>query len=124
MSCTPVQKHIVIGQHPDPIAINVNTHIVYIGYPESGTVSVINGFTNKVAVGAIFYVNPPDSGTIKCDGTICPTNTYIYVDSGTNCTAQHSNGTDFVFNTWFIVIVVTKQQVTRQWLSGNSIIRF
>src|SRR5437867_4409642 len=35
---------------------------------------------------------------IKCDGTIYPTNTYIYVDSGTNCTAQ--NGKDFEFNTW------------------------
>jgi len=38
------QKHIVIGRHPGPIAINRATHILYIGYPESGTVSVINGF--------------------------------------------------------------------------------
>ena len=32
--CIPtIQKHIVIRQHPDPIAINELTHIVYIGYP-------------------------------------------------------------------------------------------
>jgi hypothetical protein len=94
------KKHIVVGPHPGLIAINDNTHIVYIGYPQSGALSVINGFTDKVAVGAIFKVNPPDAGVIKCGGTTYPTNTYIYVDSGTNCTAQRPNGTDFEFNTW------------------------
>jgi hypothetical protein len=74
------------------------THIVYIGYPESGTLSVINSFTDKVAVGAIFKVNPSDSGIIKCNNIIYPTNTYIYVDSGTGCTAQNNKG--FEFNTW------------------------
>jgi hypothetical protein len=98
--CMPIQKHIAVGQHPGPIAINDKTHIVYIGYPQSGTLSVINGFTDKVAVGAIFNVNPPDSGVIKCNGKIYPTNTYVYVDSRTNCTAQKSNGTDFQFPTW------------------------
>jgi hypothetical protein len=88
MSCTPIQKYVVIGQHSDPIAINDNTHIVYIGYPKSGTLSVINGFTDRVAVGAIFNVNPSDSGAIKCDGAIYPTNTYIYVDSGMRAATQ------------------------------------
>jgi hypothetical protein len=97
-SCIPIQKHIVVGEQPGPMAINVKTHLVYIGYPGSGTLSVINGFTDRVAVGAIFNVNPPDSGVIKCNGTVYPTNTYIYVDSGTNCTAQ--NGKGFEFNTW------------------------
>jgi len=97
--CISNRKHIVVvGQHPGPIAINDYTHIVYIGYPESGTISVINGFTDRVAVGAIFNVNPSDSGIIKCNNTIYPTNTYIYVDSGTRCTAQSGKG--FEFNTW------------------------
>jgi hypothetical protein len=89
----------VVGQNfAGPIAINYKTHIVYTGDPFTGTLSVINGFTDKVAVGAIFKVNPSDSGLIKCDDTIYPTNTYLYVDSGTNCTAQ--NGKGFEFNTW------------------------
>jgi hypothetical protein len=97
-SCIPIQKHIVVGEQPGPIAINDKTHIVYIGYPGSGTLSVINGFTDRVAVGAIFNVNPPDSGVIKCNDRIYPTNTYIYVDSGADCTAQNNKG--FEFNTW------------------------
>ena len=97
-SCTPIQKPIAVGQHAGPIAVNDKTHIVYIGHPESGTVSVINGFTDKVAVGVIFNVNPPGSGTIKCDGTIYPTYAYIYVDSDTGCTAQSNKG--FEFSTW------------------------
>jgi YVTN family beta-propeller protein len=96
--CIPIQKHIIVGQHPGPLAINHNTHIIYIGYPESGTVSVIKGFSDKVAVGVIFGVNPPDAGVIKCNGTIYPPNTYIYVDSRTSCTAQ--NGKGFEFNSW------------------------
>ena len=92
------QKYTVVGQHPGSIAINDKTHIVYIGYPESNTISAIKGFTDRVAVGVIFNVNPPDSGIIKCNNTIYPTNSYIYVDSGTNCTAQNNKG--FEFNTW------------------------
>jgi hypothetical protein len=99
-ACAPIQKYIPVGQHPGSIAIDDETHIVYIGYPQSGTISAINGFTDKVAVGAIFNVNPSDSGLIKCNGVIYPMNTYIYVDSGTNCTAQNDNGTGFKFNTW------------------------
>jgi hypothetical protein len=97
-SCIPIQNHIVVGEKPGPIAINDKTHLVYIGYPESGGLSVINGFTDRVAVGAIFNVNPPDSGVIKCNDRIYPTNTYIYVDSGADCTAQNNKG--FEFNTW------------------------
>jgi hypothetical protein len=69
-----------------------------LGYPKYGTISVIKGFTDKVAVGAIFNVNPPDSGVIKCNNATYPTNTYLYVDSGTNCMAQ--NGKGFEFDTW------------------------
>ena len=76
-----------MAEQPSPIAINDKTNIIYIGYANSG-VSVIKGFTDKIAVGAIFNVNPPDSGVIKCDGRIYPTNTYLYVDSGASCTEQ------------------------------------
>ena len=41
---------------------------------------------------------PHSSGIIKYNGTVCPTKTYVYVDSGTNRTAKHNNG--FEFNTW------------------------
>jgi hypothetical protein len=95
--CTGAAYIRPIGRNPVLIASNNNTDIVYIGY-EPGALSVINGFTDRVAVGAIFKVNPSDSGIIKCNNTIYPTNTYIYVDIGTGCTAQNNKG--FEFNTW------------------------
>jgi hypothetical protein len=52
-------------------------------------------------VGVIFKVNPANSG--KIIGLICnkdeyPTNIYLYVDAGTNCTVQPNK--DLEFNTW------------------------
>ena len=111
--------YIVVGQHPGSIASNYKTLIVYIGYPQSGTISVIKGFTDKVAVGAIFNVNPPDSGAIKCDGTIYPTNTYLYVDSGADCTAQNNKG--FEFNTWTESPLTNRNSSTpiEQWVPSG-----
>jgi YVTN family beta-propeller protein len=91
-------NYIQVGEGPGPIAINYKTRIVYLGYPKSGTVSVIKAFTDKIAVGVIFNVNPFGSGTIICGNREYPTNTYIYVDSGTNCTAKHIR--DSEFSTW------------------------
>jgi YVTN family beta-propeller protein len=81
------EKHeIIVGQNPGPMAFNSKTHMIYVGNTGSGTVSVINGFTSKVAAGVRFKVNPANSGTIMCNnqsGTNqveYPTNIYIYVD--------------------------------------------
>ncbi|MGC2681800.1 MAG: hypothetical protein WA323_08020 [Candidatus Nitrosopolaris sp.] len=54
--------------------------------------------TPNVAVGIIFNVEPPNSGKIMCDNVVYPTNTYLYVNDGTNCMAQPNK--DFEFNTW------------------------
>jgi YVTN family beta-propeller protein len=89
---------IVVGQDPGPIAINHKTRLVYVGNSAASTVSVINGFSGKVAAGVIFKVNPVDSGTIMCINQEYPTNVYIYVDNGTRCTAQGNN--NFKFDRW------------------------
>ena len=64
----------------------------------SNTISVINGFSGKVAAGVTFNVNPGNSGKVICDTKEYPTNIYLYVDAGTKCTAQ--NNKDFEFNGW------------------------
>ena len=59
---------------------------------------MINSSSNKVSAGVIFDVNPVNSGKVICNNTVYPTNTYIYVDSGTNCVAEPNK--DFEFNNW------------------------
>jgi YVTN family beta-propeller protein len=68
--------------------------VIYVANRASHTISVINGFSDKVAAGVRFKVNPVNSGTIICDnqsGTNqneYPTNVYIYIDNATKCTGQ------------------------------------
>ena len=95
---------ILVGSGPGPLAINYNKRLIYVGNILSNTVSVINGFSSKVAAGVTFNVNPVGSGTIMCDnqsGTNqieYPTNVYIYVDNGTRCTGE--GNTNFEFDRW------------------------
>src|SRR5262249_9372363 len=89
---------------PSLLAINNNKHMIYVANQASHTVAVINGFSDKVAAGVRFNVNPVGSGVIMCDnqsGTNqneYPSNVYIYVDNGTRCTGQGI--TNFGFDRW------------------------
>ena len=42
---------IIVGQDPGPMALNSNTRMIYVGNTGSGTVSVVNGYSNKLAAG-------------------------------------------------------------------------
>ena len=97
-----------VGAGPVKIAYDRVTNMIYVAnvvriisnLPTTtpGTVSVIDGSSDKVAVGVIFNVNPANSGKIICNNVGYLTNTYGYVDVGTNCIAQHNE--NFDFNNW------------------------
>ena len=72
-------------------------------------VSVLNGMTNEVMAGITFDVNPFRGGDIICntdgigdsadsEAIDAPVNRYVYVSSGSKCTAEPSKG--FEFNSW------------------------
>ena len=82
-----------------------------------GTVSVIDGSSDKVAAGVIFNVNPANSGRIICNNMDAPTNVYLYVDSGTNCTAQPNK--DFGFNNWVENLPRNRNSSIPLYSSGN-----
>src|SRR5215831_2518528 len=91
-ACDTVKKNIPVGDFPVFIIVtpyyNLTCCKIYVANYFSHTISVINGFTDKVAVAVIFKINPSFSGKIKCNNTIYATNPCIYVDSGTKYTAQ------------------------------------
>ena len=72
---TKEKNDIHIGMGPIAGAYDRYRHLIYIANmgslgdccPVSGTVSVINAPSEKVAAGVIFNVNPPNSGIITCN---------------------------------------------------------
>src|SRR6266496_5449176 len=82
---------------PQNMAISP-TGMIYVVNEFSHTVSVIDGFSKKVAAGITLNTHPANSGTIMCDKKEYPTNIYLYIDVGTNCKAQPNK--DFEFSGW------------------------
>jgi YVTN family beta-propeller protein len=72
--------------------------MIYVANEGSNTVSVINGFSDKVATGVRLNIYPANSGQIICDAKEDPINMYLFMDAGTKCIAQQNK--DFVFSTW------------------------
>jgi hypothetical protein len=102
-----VSHEIHVGESHNHIGVNFYTSMIYVVNERSNSVSVINGFTGwvgpgwhtpKLAAGATLNIHPGNSGTIMCDKKEYPTNIYLYVDAGTNCTVQPNK--DFEFSGW------------------------
>jgi YVTN family beta-propeller protein len=92
-------KDIDVGKGPINIAVDdFYSNTIYVAKEDSGSVYVIDGVDNKMVAGITFKVNPFNSGYILCDGltTPSPTQQYIYVYSGTQCTAKPNEGFEFV----------------------------
>jgi len=102
-STTGSVTNIGVGGSPSGIAGNSILSMMYVlNEPYFGnstnTVSVIDGSKDKVAAGVTFNIHPANSGGIWCDNKEYPTNTYLYVISGTKCIARPSK--DFEFRSW------------------------
>jgi YVTN family beta-propeller protein len=97
---TKIGEDIAVGDAPTAMAVDENTDTVYVVDRASNGVSVIDPATREVVAGVIFSVKPFDSGYIRCDGLTAPSTTeqYIYVSSGTQCTAIPNEG--FEFTSW------------------------
>jgi len=67
-----VEDTITVGHHPIGVAVNANTNKVYVTNYESGFVSVIDGFTNKVE-------NNVNVGIFPSDIAVNPNNGKVYV---------------------------------------------
>ena len=67
-----VEGTIAVGHHPIGVAVNANTNKVYVTNYESGFVSVIDGFTNKIE-------NNVKVGIFPSDIVVNPNNDKVYV---------------------------------------------
>jgi len=117
-----------VGQSPWKVAYDEFRHMIYVLHigkiitvprlhAPLGTVYVINGSSDRVAAGVIFNIHPANSGKIICGNWTALTNTYVYVDTPTNCTPQHNK--DFEFNTWTESPLMNRNSSTPLNSSGN-----
>lgn len=97
---TKIGEDIPVGDHPTAIGASSQTDTLYIANRDSNSISVIDGISNSVVAGIRFQINPFNSGYILCDGlaTPSPIGQYVYLDSGTECTAKPNSG--FEFSSW------------------------
>jgi len=91
--------------------------MVYVANSLSNPISMIDGHIDKIAAGVIFNIHPANSGKIICNNWIVPINTYVYVQTGTNCMALPSKG--FEFNTWKWSPLTNRNSSTPLHSSGN-----
>jgi len=89
-----------VGKTPEAISVNPNENTIYVAnFGLGGSVTVIDGQSNKVAAGVTFNINPNNSGQIVCNKNIeAPTNQYLYIGLETHCTALPNKG--FEFTSW------------------------
>jgi YVTN family beta-propeller protein len=95
-----------VGDSPSEISFDGGK--VFVANAVSDTLSVIDHFANEVVAGIVFQVSPFNSGYIVCDDPTTtspndltppsPIRQYIYVYTGTQCTAKPNPG--FEFATW------------------------
>lgn len=89
------------------VGISRRTNTIYVVNAASDSISVIDGFDNKVVAGVTFHLNPFNSGYIECsDGSTTNSKKVtigqiIYVEdngekSRTVCTAKPYSGFEFV----------------------------
>jgi YVTN family beta-propeller protein len=99
-------KDIPVGDSPTAIGVDQDLGTAYVANFLSDDISVIDGTASEVVAGITFQVNPFNSGYIVCDDPTTtspndltppsPIRQYIYVYSGTQCTAKPNPGFEFV----------------------------
>jgi YVTN family beta-propeller protein len=91
-----VIKNITVGA--EPRFIESFEDAIYVANQISDTVSIINPLTKKVVAGVTFDINPLSGGQIFCNSLSAPISRFLYVPSGTGCSAEPNNG--FEFTSW------------------------
>lgn len=100
-------ERIPIGKRPGHIEVDDRDMTVYIATPgkvssklvDSGSVTVVNGKTDKTMAGISFDIEPFIGGRIVCnDDFVVPLGQSFYVDYAEQCQAQPNKG--YQFTSW------------------------
>ena len=91
-------ENIPVGSSPTDLAVDGKSDTIYVANSQSKGISVIDGISNKVVTGVTFKIDPANSGFITCNKMTPPINQYLYLWSGTTCTAIPNKG--FEFSSW------------------------
>ena len=96
-----VVENITVGKYPIYISTfpdSQDTDAIYVANYNSGTMSVIDPSTKAVVAGVTFDIKPLRGGQIICNGLKSPISRFLYVTSGTGCSAEPNSG--FEFTSW------------------------
>jgi YVTN family beta-propeller protein len=94
-----LNKNITVGGEPRDIEVNPKTNTIYVADYNSGTISVINGSSDKVMGGVTFKVNPANSGNIICNDQRI-SKSYTRYDIGTLLICKADANAGFQFSSW------------------------
>lgn len=86
---------------------------VYVANAGSDTISIINASTNKEQVGITFNIDPPNAGSMYCNGKKISGTYYVNYDNGTKLKCQAGANAGFIFNSWFSDLGYTAQNWSR-----------
>ena len=97
--------------NPRGVAINPNNHMIYVANMLSGTVSILNGSSDKVEVNSVlsFKINPLNAGEISCaensknqlpDNLIKVSNNYSMHKQGTELLCISEPNPGYSFSSW------------------------
>jgi YVTN family beta-propeller protein len=97
---TNTVKNIPVGRDPVYIFGDPSySDAIYVANSDSNGISLIDVVTGKVVAAVTFKTSPSRTGDIICNQTLhAPTDRFMYISSGTSCTAKPIKG--FEFSSW------------------------
>jgi YVTN family beta-propeller protein len=104
------------------LSLNPATNLIYITNTVANGVLVIDGKTDTVVVQLFVEINPENAGTIECNNTKVPTQSFwLYpINTQIKCTAHASRGYSFDF--WSNMISNNKNPITLNVTDNNLLV--
>ena len=104
------------------LSLNPATNLIYITNTVANGVLVIDGKTDRVVVQLFVEINPENAGTIECNNTKVPTQSFwLYpINTEIKCTAHASRGYSFDF--WSNMISDNKNPITLNVTDNNLLV--
>src|SRR5918993_958479 len=104
------------------LSLNPDTNLIYITNTVANGVLVIDGKTDRVVVQLFVEINPENAGTIECNNTKVPSQSFwLYpINTEIKCTAHASRGYSFDF--WSNMISDNKNPITLNVTDNNLLV--
>ena len=104
------------------LSLNPDTNRIYITNTVSNGVLVIDGKTDSVVVQLFVEVNPENAGTIECNNSKLPSESFLLhpINTEIKCTAHASRGYSFDF--WSNMISDNKNPITLNVTENNLLV--